>query len=202
MTLNVPTVSGTAGSGSSFALGLYQSDDGTPYLSAPLVEIDLDAIQPPTVTRNSPNGGASVNGDSGRRGPWLLECERHSKRVDFGAGGWALLPESGASFSGFGGNIIFVLCVLTLSHRQLRLEGIMRVIAIAALFMGAVFGQATERFEAADVHPSPHSDNNFNLFMRGPQVRADRYEIRTATMVDLISVAYGVDSGDRGVWRT
>jgi len=36
-------------------------------------------------------------------------------------------------------------------------------------FLPAVFGQTVDRFEAADVHVSPHSDNNFNLFMRGPQ---------------------------------
>src|SRR5262249_21380194 len=59
---------------------------------------------------------------------------------------------------------------------------------------GAAFGQPTDRFEAADVHPSPRTENNFNLFMRGPQTRAGRYEIRTATMVDLISTAYGVDA--------
>jgi uncharacterized protein (TIGR03435 family) len=53
---------------------------------------------------------------------------------------------------------------------------------------------AENRFEAADVHVSPHTDNNFNLFMRGPQTRAGRYEIRTATMVDLISTAYGAEN--------
>src|SRR5215472_9321809 len=59
----------------------------------------------------------------------------------------------------------------------------------------AAFAQPAEnRFEAADVHVSPHSDNNFNLFMRGPQTRAGRYEIRTATMVDLISTAYGAEN--------
>ena len=65
-----------------------------------------------------------------------------------------------------------------------------------ALLLGAAFGQPADKFEASDVHASPHSDNNFNLFMRGPQTRAGRYEIRTATMVDLISAAYGVD-GDK-----
>ncbi len=69
------------------------------------------------------------------------------------------------------------------------------------LFFGAAFGQSTDRFEAADVHVSPRSDNNFNLFMRGPQTRGGRYrQIRTATMVDLISTAYKVD-GDQGIWR-
>ena len=72
----------------------------------------------------------------------------------------------------------------------------MRAFLCVALLSGAAFGQPTDRFEAADVHASPHSDNNFNLFMRGPQRRAGRYEIRTATMVDLISTAYGVD-GDK-----
>jgi uncharacterized protein (TIGR03435 family) len=62
------------------------------------------------------------------------------------------------------------------------------------LFLGGAFGQSTDKFEAADVHVSPRSDNNFNLFMRGPQTRAGRYEIRTATMVDLISTAYNVDA--------
>jgi uncharacterized protein (TIGR03435 family) len=64
----------------------------------------------------------------------------------------------------------------------------------ATLLSGAAFGQSVDKFEAADVHASPHSDNAFNLFMRGPQTRAGRYEIRTATMVDLIGAAYGVDS--------
>jgi len=72
----------------------------------------------------------------------------------------------------------------------------MRVFLCAALLTFVAFGQPAERFEAADVHVSPHSDNNFNLFMRGPQTRAGRYEIKTATMVDLIGAAYGVD-GDK-----
>lgn len=72
----------------------------------------------------------------------------------------------------------------------------MRVFVFVAFLSGAAFGQDTDRFEAADVHASPHSYSNFNLFMRGPQIRAGRYEISTATMVDLIGTAYGVD-GDK-----
>jgi uncharacterized protein (TIGR03435 family) len=72
-----------------------------------------------------------------------------------------------------------------------------RLFALLSLLSTAAFGQtsdpAPDKFEAADVHPSPHSDNNFDLFMRGPQTRAGRYEIRTATMVDLIATAYGVE---------
>jgi uncharacterized protein (TIGR03435 family) len=72
----------------------------------------------------------------------------------------------------------------------------MRLFLCAGLFFSAAFAQTTDQFEAADVRVSPHSENNFNLFMRGPQTRAGRYEIRTATMADLISAAYGVD-GDK-----
>src|SRR5258708_30401176 len=72
----------------------------------------------------------------------------------------------------------------------------MRIFIFVAFLLGAAFGQSADRFEAADVHASPRSDNNFNLFMRGPQTRASRYEIKTATMVDLISTAFGVD-GDK-----
>ena len=70
----------------------------------------------------------------------------------------------------------------------------MRTYLFVALFSAAAFAQSADRFEAADVHVSPHSENNFNLFMRGPQTRAGRYEIRTATMADLIGAAYGIDT--------
>jgi uncharacterized protein (TIGR03435 family) len=56
----------------------------------------------------------------------------------------------------------------------------------------AAFGQ-TAAFEAADVHAVTVNLSNFNIFMKGPTARAGRYEIRTATMADLISHAYGVD---------
>jgi uncharacterized protein (TIGR03435 family) len=71
-----------------------------------------------------------------------------------------------------------------------------RFFVLAALLSAAAFGQAVDKFAVANVQASPHSENNFNLFMRGPQTRAGLYEIRTATMVDLISTAYGVD-GDK-----
>jgi Protein of unknown function (DUF3738) len=45
-------------------------------------------------------------------------------------------------------------------------------------------------FDIADVHPSPHSTDNF---MRGGQLRGDRYILRGATMVDLVANAYNVD---------
>ena len=54
------------------------------------------------------------------------------------------------------------------------------------------FGQAdTPQFESADVHVSAH---NPNPIMRGGTIRGGRYEIRMATMVDLIRTAYGIDA--------
>ena len=46
-------------------------------------------------------------------------------------------------------------------------------------------------FEAADVHAAVVKGNN--QYMRRMSTRAGRYELRSATMVDLISTAYGVD---------
>jgi uncharacterized protein (TIGR03435 family) len=65
----------------------------------------------------------------------------------------------------------------------------------SAAFLSAVaFGQSTETkpaFEIADVHASPSTRNPF---MRGPFVRRGRYEIRFATMMDLIRTAYDNDA--------
>ena len=49
----------------------------------------------------------------------------------------------------------------------------------------------TPRFEVADVHVSAHTPNPN---ARGGVLRGGRYELRTANMVDLIGVAYGVDA--------
>lgn len=62
------------------------------------------------------------------------------------------------------------------------------------LFAGAAFCQSPEdssRFDSADVHASPASKNPT---MRGGALRGGRYEVRTATMVDLISMAYRMES--------
>jgi uncharacterized protein (TIGR03435 family) len=67
-------------------------------------------------------------------------------------------------------------------------------ISIVALLSVPGFGQTAEKpaaFDIADMHVSPHVTNPF---MRGGVLRGDRYTVRTATMVDLISAAYGVDS--------
>ena len=68
-------------------------------------------------------------------------------------------------------------------------------IGIAALLLGVVFAQSSEPqpvFELADVHVSARSTTTV---MRVSS-RAGRYEIRNATMVDLIRTAYGVDAAN------
>jgi uncharacterized protein (TIGR03435 family) len=66
--------------------------------------------------------------------------------------------------------------------------------ALAAFRAGAAFGQtpaAPPVFESADVHISVPSANPY---MRGGALRGGRYDVRNATMLDLISVAYRLDS--------
>jgi uncharacterized protein (TIGR03435 family) len=66
----------------------------------------------------------------------------------------------------------------------------------AAVLSVALFGQSAENppaFEVADVHLSPPTRNPF---MRGPRNRGGRYELRTATMVDLVSAAYGINANE------
>jgi uncharacterized protein (TIGR03435 family) len=57
------------------------------------------------------------------------------------------------------------------------------------------FGQSTQKspaFEIADVHPSPPSVANGLVGMSAGIPRAGRYELRNATMLDLLTTAYGV----------
>jgi uncharacterized protein (TIGR03435 family) len=72
------------------------------------------------------------------------------------------------------------------------LRGFACIILAAALTSGA-FGQPTDKpaaFEAADVRVSAKAPNAYmtNVF------RGGRYQVRKATMLDLIRVAYGIDS--------
>lgn len=67
-------------------------------------------------------------------------------------------------------------------------------IGLAALLSVGVFGQAPDAkpaFQIADVHPSPHG---MQPFMQGGFLHGDRYVLKQATMVDLISTAYGVEA--------
>jgi uncharacterized protein (TIGR03435 family) len=66
-------------------------------------------------------------------------------------------------------------------------------VGVAALLSAVAFGQSTDpqpAFALADVHASPRSTT---VAMRTSS-RAGRYEIRNATMVDLIRTAYTVDA--------
>ena len=65
-------------------------------------------------------------------------------------------------------------------------------ISFVALLSGGAFGQFTPTkpaFQIADIHVSPHASNPI---MQGGVLRAGRYELRQATMLDLIKTAYGV----------
>src|SRR5579863_5176812 len=61
-----------------------------------------------------------------------------------------------------------------------------KLLCFAALAGSAVFGQA---FEVADVHASPTSLSSGRF---GPSFRGGRYEARRITLLNLISLAYGV----------
>jgi len=69
-------------------------------------------------------------------------------------------------------------------------------ITLFALISGAAFGQSAEttpKFDLADVHASAHTTNQ-NPFMSGGVLRNGRYDLRRASMVELIGTAYGVDT--------
>ena len=67
------------------------------------------------------------------------------------------------------------------------------------LITGLAFGQSpdsTLKFEAADIHPTAAPAPGTNSpSMRGGLYRSGRYEVRSATMLDLIRTAYNVDAG-------
>jgi uncharacterized protein (TIGR03435 family) len=72
-------------------------------------------------------------------------------------------------------------------------------ISFIALLSGAAFGQtaaAPPAFDIADVHVSPRSDwaKKAGNQMQAGLLNAGRYELRRATMLDLIKIAYAVDA--------
>jgi uncharacterized protein (TIGR03435 family) len=68
-----------------------------------------------------------------------------------------------------------------------------RSFVFVVLGVGIAFAQPKPAFELADVHVSPRV---MSPSMQGGFVRGDRYQIRMATMVDLIHIAWGVDSNN------
>jgi uncharacterized protein (TIGR03435 family) len=68
-------------------------------------------------------------------------------------------------------------------------------ITFAAVSASVLFGQSNDTkptFDLADVHSSPHT-TNANPFVTGGVLRLGRYDLRKATMLDLITMAYGMD---------
>jgi uncharacterized protein (TIGR03435 family) len=68
-------------------------------------------------------------------------------------------------------------------------------LSLVTLLSTAAFGQSAETtptFDVADVHVRTHTTNP-TPFMSGGVLRGGRYDLRNATMLDLIRVAYGVD---------
>jgi len=63
----------------------------------------------------------------------------------------------------------------------------------AVVYSQVAFGQGEQppAFDLADVHKSPHVTNPY---MRGGILRGVRYDVRQASMVDLIGAAYGVEA--------
>jgi hypothetical protein len=53
--------------------------------------------------------------------------------------------------------------------------------------------QSQPRFEAADIHLSPPALNPYN-YASGGVLRGERYDLRKATMLDLIKMAWNVDT--------
>ena len=66
-------------------------------------------------------------------------------------------------------------------------------VTFAVLLTGAAFAQSDvpPKFELADVHVSHPTAVQFR---NGPYLRAGKYQLRYATMIDLVALAYGVDN--------
>jgi uncharacterized protein (TIGR03435 family) len=70
-------------------------------------------------------------------------------------------------------------------------------VGFAVLLSGAAFGQAAEstpKFDLADVHASAKGGNNN---VSGGILRDARYDLRNATIVDLIQIAYSLDDSKK-----
>jgi uncharacterized protein (TIGR03435 family) len=76
------------------------------------------------------------------------------------------------------------------------LKTITTQILLLTALSGLAYGQTPEKppsFEAADVHSSPKNPNP-NVQSLGGFARGGRYQFKNATMLDLISNAYGIDA--------
>jgi uncharacterized protein (TIGR03435 family) len=69
-------------------------------------------------------------------------------------------------------------------------------LAVASVFYVAIPLEASDppRFEVADIHPSATNTYSRNPFMQGPFVGGGRFEVRKATMLDLIRLGWNVQA--------
>src|SRR5690242_15558216 len=76
---------------------------------------------------------------------------------------------------------------------RMRLPG---QLGIAAVLAAAAFSQTASQpaFEAADVHPSSKAGR---LAAQGPFTGGGHYILRTATLVEMIMKAYGIDDENK-----
>ncbi len=68
----------------------------------------------------------------------------------------------------------------------------MRHLTVLLCAAGSLFAQTAPKFEAVDVHKSAPSMNRYTL-VSGGVLRGTRYDLRKATVLDMIRHAYGVD---------
>jgi len=71
------------------------------------------------------------------------------------------------------------------------MKRLLAIVFVAAGLSGLVGAQAPPAFEAADIKLRPRSPNP-NPFMTGGVLRSGRYDLRYATMLDLITTAYSL----------
>jgi uncharacterized protein (TIGR03435 family) len=91
-----------------------------------------------------------------------------------------------------GSRVQRILDEITLS-RGITKRGLAAIVALGSpLAYVVATAQARPAFEIADVHAVPFT----NRMMEGGILRDGRYELRHATMLELIKTAYGVDTGE------
>src|SRR5580704_5669117 len=76
----------------------------------------------------------------------------------------------------------------------MRCTSVCRVVAAAFCVALSAYADDAPRFEAAEIRSSTPSTNFRNNFIQGPFVGGGRFEIRKATMLDLIRLGWSVQA--------
>jgi hypothetical protein len=77
--------------------------------------------------------------------------------------------------------------------KQSNRANLMRILSIISLIsVTSLWAQTVPNFEVAHVHRSDRAMNPFT-FVSGGVLRGERYDLRKATMLDLIRIACNVD---------